>query len=162
MFSFRLFGSRTKGVKTPAEPRAEETIDTPPANPNGKRVLIIDDDPVFARATSMALRASGFQVATALDGSEAIAAIGDNTPDAVLIDIDFPPDVAYGGMGSWDGFAILDWIRGLPAAVRARFIMVSSSDSPDRRHRAAKLGAVAFLLKPVNPQDLLAALAVGP
>ena len=158
MFSFKKFGFGRKNPAPPVETQSAETTETSPANPNGQRVLIIDDDPVFARATSIKLRAAGFEVSTASDGSEAIAALGDNAPDAVLIDIDFPPDVAYGGMGSWDGFTLMDWLRGLPAAVSARFVMVSASDSEEFRRRARKLG-VTFLSKPLDHEDLLAAIA---
>jgi CheY-like chemotaxis protein len=71
------------------------------------------------------------------------------TGDAVLMDINFEPDVCNGGMGSWDGFQLMTWLRGSPAAKGARFIMVSNSDSASDRQRAHKLGAVAYFQKPL-------------
>lgn len=127
-------------------------------NPQGKRVLIVDDDPVFLMATSARLQSAGFQVGTARESSEAIAALGEQPVDAVLMDITFQPDVCNGGMGSWDGFQIMTWLRGNPAAKGARFIMVSNSDSAADRQRAQKLGAVAYFHKPLDHDQLLAAL----
>ena len=129
-----------------------------PTNPSGKRVLIVDDDAVFVQATSIMLRAAGFQIRAAQDSSAAIEALRDNPVDAVLMDITFPPDVCNGGMGSWDGFQLMNWLRSLPTTRGARFIMVSNSDSPEYRSRAAKFGAVAYLRKPLHDEQLLAAM----
>lgn len=160
MIKFRIFGLG-KQDNPPAPPPGEETNSNwtgVPENANGKRVLIVDDDPVFVRATSMKLNSAGFQVSTAKDGSEAITALADSPPDAVLMDINFPVDACNGGMGSWDGFQIMYWLRGLPGARGARFIMVSNSDTPEYRKRARELGALAYLQKPVDDRVLLAAI----
>jgi CheY-like chemotaxis protein len=163
MIKFRIFGLGKQDTAPTSTPAPENTANTSlgavPANSNGKRVLIVDDDPVFLRATSMKLNSAGFQVATAKDGSEAITALAESTPDAVLMDINFPADAANGGMGSWDGFQIMYWLRGLPGARGARFIMVSNSDTPEYRQRARQLGAVAYLQKPVDEQSLLASIS---
>jgi len=128
----------------------------PNVNPNGKRVLVVDDDPVFLRATEMRLHSAGFQVVTAKESSEAIAALGEQPADAILLDINFPVDACNGGMGSWDGFQIMYWLRGLPMAKGARFIMVSNSDSAVNRKRAKELGAEAYFQKPVDYEQLFA------
>jgi len=150
MIRFKPFG--TRGTTAVAAPQIS------PADPNAKWILIVDDDPVFVKATSNKLRAAGFNVTAARDSSEAIAALTQNPTDAVLMDIDFPPDVANGGMGSWDGFQLMTWLRGLFTSKCPRFIMVSSSDSPEFRARAEKLGVVAYLQKPLSSEQLLTAL----
>ncbi len=167
MIKFRLFGFG-ESQETATPPSAEvENQQAPssgggtPGQPGGKRVLIVDDDPVFLRATAMKLQSAGFQVMTAKEGSEAIAALGDNPADAVLMDINFPADVCNGGMGSWDGFQIMTWLRGLPRAKGARFIMVSNSDSEADRQRARKLGAVAYFQKPLNHERLFEVVNAG-
>ncbi len=162
MIKFRFFGFGRKGENTP-QPDPSEVADAMGAiNPNGKRVLLVDDDPVFLKATTMKLQSAGFQVTTAREGSEALAALGENPADAVLMDINFPPDVCNGGMGSWDGFQTMSWLRGLPSAQGARFIMVSNSDTPEYRTRARKLGAVAYFQKPVDPNALISAIDPNP
>ncbi|MGH7967651.1 MAG: response regulator, partial [Limisphaerales bacterium] len=89
----------------------------------GLRILIIDDDEVMLAATSMRLTRAGCSVAVAKDGSEAIGAIGRQSPDFILLDLNFPPDVSNGGLVSWDGFRIMYWLRGLENVQSARFII---------------------------------------
>jgi CheY-like chemotaxis protein len=167
MIKFKWFGYGSSEKTTPTlspEAAASEaqlaTAETQ-TNPDGKRVLIVDDDPVFLTATAMKLRAAGFQVRTATESAEAIAALGDQPADAVLMDINFQPDVCNGGMGSWDGFQLTTWLRGNPSAKGARFIMVSISDSPLDRQRAQQVGAVAYFSKPVDHDRLIAAVNAG-
>ncbi len=165
MIKFKVFGFGRSEKTTPGSPPPEAAVPAAPsdtegtqANVQGKRVLIVDDDLVFLTATTMKLQTAGFQVRTAREGSEAIAALGEHPADVVLMDIAFQPDVCNGGMGSWDGFQIMSWLRGNPATRGARFIMVSNSDSAADRQRALQLGAVAYFQKPVDHDRLLAAL----
>jgi len=165
MIKFKVFGfgSSEKTTPAPASPQAAPRAapaDTQGAEANvqGKRVLIVDDDPVFLEATTMKLQAAGCRVRTAKEAAEAIAALNEEPADAVLMDITFQPDVCYGGMGSWDGFQIMTWLRGNPAARGARFIVVSNSDSASDRQRAQQLGAVAYFQKPLDHDQLLAAV----
>jgi two-component system, sensor histidine kinase ChiS len=164
MIKFKWFGigssDKTTSTLSPeaAAQGAQAATAQAQENPDGKRVLIVDDDPVFLSATSMKLRSAGFQVRTARESAEAIAALGEQSADAVLMDITFQPDVCNGGMGSWDGFQIMTWLRGMPTAKGARFIMVSNSDSPSDRQRAKQAGAVAYFQKPVDHGQLIAAV----
>ena len=128
---------------------------------NGKTVLVVDDDPVFRRATGIKLHFSGFEVRTATENSEAIAALGREPIDAVIMDIQFPVDACNGGMGSWDGLQIMQWIRGLPGGDGVRFVIVSNSDSAAYRVRAQELGAVAFLRKPLDYEQLVEVLNIA-
>ena len=123
---------------------------------HGKRVLIVDDDISFLKATAKKLQSAGFQVRTARESSEAITALSEEPADAILLDVYFPPDVGNGGMGSWDGFQLMAWLRGNLAVSDARFIMISGSDSASDRQRAQQLGAVAWFQKPLNFDELVA------
>ena len=162
MIKFKFFGfDNTEAPKPAPAPgaavqEASSSLDGTQTNVQGKRVLIVDDDPVFLRATAMKLQSAGFQVRTATESSEAIAALGEQPADAVLMDLNFQPDVCNGGMGSWDGFQLISWLRGNPAARGARFIVVSNSDSAADRQRAKQLGAVAYFQKPLDLARLLA------
>jgi CheY-like chemotaxis protein len=163
MIKFKVFGLGGSEKTAPAPPLPEAAAPAAPSdmeitrpNPQGKHVLIVDDDPMFLKVTAMKLQSAGFQVRTAKEASEAIAALGEQPADAVLMDITFQPDVCHGGMGSWDGFQLMTWLRGIPAATGARFIMVSNSDSPADRQRAQQLGAVAYFHKPLDHERLFA------
>ena len=121
----------------------------------------MDDDLIFLNATAARLQSAGLRVRMARESSGAIAALSDQPVDAVLMDINFPPDVCNGGMGSWDGFQIMAWLRNNPAAKGARFIMVSVSDSAADRQRAQRMGAVAYFHKPLDYDRLLTAINAG-
>jgi CheY-like chemotaxis protein len=167
MIKFKLFEFDQSKQATPAPssetapPAAQPSLEVTEAKAQGKRVLIVDDDRVFLKVTAMKLQSAGFRVRTAMESSEAIAALGEEPADAVLMDITFRPDVCNGGMGSWDGFQLMTWLRGNPAARSARFIMVTNSDSAADRQRAQQLGAVAYFQKPLDHEQLVAAVNAG-
>ena len=75
-----------------------------------KKILVVDDNEIILKTISLKLQGAGYQVITALDGSEAVAAARKETPDLILLDISFPPDV--GGV-AWDGFRIMEWFHRL-------------------------------------------------
>src|SRR5215510_11087082 len=79
--------------------------------PGRKIILVIDDNLVFQKAMLMKLRSRGYDVMTAEDGSAAAGAMRRLKPDLILLDINFPPDVAHGGGVAWDGFLIIRWLR---------------------------------------------------
>jgi len=65
----------------------------PPA-PGAKKILVIDDNQVVLKAMHVMLRAKGYNVETAESGADAITLLRKNKPDLILLDLDFPPDVA--------------------------------------------------------------------
>ena len=76
-----------------------------------KKILIVDDSVVLLKALSLLLLSKGYQVLTAEDGAAALSTVRREKPDLILLDINFPPDVAHGGTVSWDAFRIMDWLR---------------------------------------------------
>ncbi len=136
-------------------PRTERTLSL------GKRVLIVDDDAVVRLVTSRVLRSKGYEVVTAADCSAAIAAVGEGRPHAILLDLDFPPDIASGGGISWTGLHLMAWLQGLQNARGARFIIITNSSSEQSRERALAAGAVGFFQKPINYECLVAAIDPG-
>ena len=68
------------------------------------RILIVDDDLQLLRALRITLTAKGYEVFTAADGAEAVAAAIDHHPDFLLIDL---------GMPRLDGIEVIHAIRGL-------------------------------------------------
>ena len=138
--------------RTHTSPRTERTLSL------GKRVLIVDDDAVVRLVTSRVLRSKGYEVVTAADCSAAIAAVGEGRPDAILLDLDFPPDIASGGGLSWTGLHLMSWLRGLQNARGTRFIIITNSSSEQSRERALAAGAVGFFQKPIDYEGLVAAI----
>ena len=123
-----------------------------PAAARQKKILVIDDNEIILKTTSMKLQSAGYQVFTALDGSEGVAAVRREKPDLVLLDITFPPDVS--GM-SWDGFRIMDWLHRVDETKKIPIIVISGVVEEKNKQRATSAGAVAFFPKPVNFDQMI-------
>jgi len=123
---------------------------------NRKKILIVDDSAIILRALSMKLKSSGYDVLTAADGSEAVAAARQQKPDLILLDLSFPPDVGHGGGVPWDGFLIMDWMRRFEEAKNIPVIVITGGDPAKYKERALASGAVSYFQKPVDNDKLLA------
>jgi CheY-like chemotaxis protein len=118
---------------------------------NRQKILIVDDDPVIIKAMTMKLVNSGYAVFTAVDGTEAIAAARQQKPDLILLDINFPNDVGV----SWDGFQVIAWLQRVDQSRGTPVIVISGGDPAKFKTRAIQAGAIAYLQKPVNNDELL-------
>jgi response regulator NasT len=102
------------------------------------RVLVVDDDVVMARLVVDALRRAGHSAAAVRDADEAICAISTAPPDIAILDIRMP------GMSGLDLSAILRDRFALP------FIFITAADDEATVRRATELGALAYLVKPIE------------
>jgi CheY-like chemotaxis protein len=132
-------------------------MNTEPSSTSRKKNLVIDDNEIILKTTSMKLQSAGYQVFTALDGSEGVAAVRREKPDLVLLDITFPPDVS--GV-SWDGFRIMDWLHRVDESNKIPIIIISGVVEEKNKQRAAASGAVAFFPKPVNFDEMIKVIRV--
>src|SRR5438067_351903 len=125
---------------------------------NPKKILIVDDNLVIRKTIGMKLKTNGYQVLEAADGSSAVSIARHERPDLVLLDISFPPDVAHGGGVAWDGFLIMNWLRRMDEAKDIPIMIVTAGEPEKFKARALKAGAVGFFQKPINNDELLAAI----
>ena len=117
-----------------------------------KKILVVDDNEIILKTVSLKLQGAGYEVFTALDGAEAVAAARKESPDLILLDIGFPPDVD--GV-PWDGFRLMEWLHRLDEMRRIPIIIITGSEDPKNKERAVNCGAVAFFHKPIDHDDLL-------
>jgi two-component system OmpR family response regulator len=120
-----------------------------------RKILIVDDDAVLLKALTFKLEARGYAVATAVDGADALRALRDEKPDLVLLDINFPPDIAHGGGVPWDGFLLMRWLRGIDNGGKVPIIFITGDDSRDYRQRALACGAAGLFHKSLEPEVLI-------
>jgi DNA-binding response OmpR family regulator len=112
-------------------------------------VLVVDDEPQVVWMLQFSLEAEGFQTFAARDGRTALDELRQHRPQLVLLDIMMP---------IMDGWSLLQEIRDFPDGERPRVVVVSARASLRDRAKAAELGAVAFVAKPFNVDDLLGVL----
>jgi putative nucleotidyltransferase with HDIG domain len=103
-----------------------------------KTILVVDDMAIFREPIEAVLRADGFQVLTASNGVEALAAISRQRPDLVLLDL---------GMPVMDGLAALKKMREDTVSKRTAVIVLSAETDRARIVDAVKLGISGYLLK---------------
>lgn len=108
------------------------------------RVLLVDDDDLVRRALRRVLGRAGFTVEEAADGARAVEAVGPDRFDVIVSDINMP---------NLDGIAML-------AAVRDRdldlpVVLVTAMPQIETATRAVEFGAFRYLIKPVDPAELL-------
>jgi CheY-like chemotaxis protein len=116
--------------------------------PSGRRILIIDDDFVTQEMMSTILAGDGYRVAAASNGRDAIERLrACEKPDVILLDLKMPV---------MDGCAFCR-AREQDKSL-ASIPVVILSGLPDVAERAASLGAVAYLQKPVDVVALLGEL----
>ena len=109
-----------------------------------KSVLVVDDDRAILRTFSRILQRAGFSTETAENGKEALEKIQSRTFDVALIDV---------VLGDSNGLDLLPKIEeSSPKTVK---IMITGTDSTEKRNEACKNGADAYLTKPINPETLL-------
>ncbi len=111
---------------------------------NGKRVLVVEDDPVLTRVLYDNLVFEGFTVNCVSDGRLATSAARDFAPDLVLLDVNLP------GRSGLDLCA--DWRRtsGLPV------ILLTARGQKSDKVRGLQLGADDYVTKPFDLEELLA------
>ena len=121
-------------------------------------VLVVDDNEVILKTLSLKLKANNFDVMTALDGSQALSVVRRKRPDLILLDISFPPDVAHGGGVPWDGFRIIEWFHRMDEVKGVPIIIITAGEAAQYKERALAAGAAAFFHKPIDNDELLAAI----
>jgi DNA-binding response OmpR family regulator len=120
-----------------------------------KTVLVVDDDPVFVKATSARLQADGYDVITATDSCQATEALHCKMPDLVVLDVNLPDDAT--GM-AWDGLKLVAWLSQMDAFKKIPVIMVTAGDAAKYTRLALNAGATAFFHKRMQPTRLLSLL----
>ena len=111
-----------------------------------KLLFLVDDDAKLRKLLTIFLKEQGFDLREFGDGSQVAAAIAEQQPDAVILDIMLP------------GESGLDILRRLRQESFVPVIMLTAKGEDEDRIRGLELGADDYLPKPFNPRELLARL----
>ncbi len=123
------------------------------------KILVVDDNPIIQRTMYFALRDKGYTVLMAGVISDALKIVRQERLAAILLDINFPPDVVLGGNAMGDGFWALDWLHRMEETKGIPVIVVSSNPPEKSKAHALAAGAAAYFQKPVDKHELAAVLA---
>jgi DNA-binding response OmpR family regulator len=108
------------------------------------RALVVDDEQPLLQVIHGYLTLEGFDVVTASDGEEAVAAARDHRPDVVILDLMLP---------GIDGIEVCRRIR---AASETYIIMLTARNTEVDKVIGLSVGADDYLTKPFSPRELVA------
>lgn len=125
-------------------------------SPQGLRILVVDDEPVFAElaehAASEALAGQPLEIVRAHTGEAGLAALAGRLPRLLLLDYQMP---------GLDGVELLSRMRAMPGGGDVEAIVVSGSVGDNERWRFSLLGVRHFVQKPVDHAQLVAIVAAA-
>jgi signal transduction histidine kinase len=116
-------------------------------NPIKRKILVVDDNIEFAKTVARNLEKEGFQISLASDGNTAILAASNESPDLVLLDLKLP-DIP--------GVELLRIMKSINENVAV--IIITAYGGERVAIDLMKAGAIDFLSKPFNFEDLLSAI----
>lgn len=114
------------------------------------RILLADDDRAFTQLLAEWLRTKGFEVQVTADAATTLVAATGRPPDLIILDVRMP---------AGSGIDTLRKLRRLPRTKDVPVIVISAVQSPSPRDEAEAEGAQIFLPKPVQLNDLNAAIS---
>jgi DNA-binding response OmpR family regulator len=113
-------------------------------------VLVVDDDPKLASVLVRSLERAGYHCRVAHTGDEALQAVHDATPAAIVMDVMFPPPT---------GIEVCTSTRA--GGFTGPIVMISAGSDPAARAAAKRAGATDFLAKPFPLVTLVGLLATA-
>jgi CheY-like chemotaxis protein len=109
------------------------------------RVLVIDDEPDVRWLLRLSLERVGHEVLLAEDGLRGVAMAQKQHPDAIVLDLMMPV---------MDGYGVLHALEKDARTSRVPVVVLTAKAIPEEEDRATSAGAVRFLTKPFDPNDL--------
>lgn len=113
----------------------------------GKRVLIVEDDPLVSRMYQRVFEFEGFEADMARDGEEGLEKLKKNKPIMILLDIMMP---------KMSGIDVLKQLKANPKYKNIPVVVLTNLSGSKDAEKALELGAVKFIVKSENkPQQIV-------
>jgi two-component system cell cycle response regulator len=141
----------------PQERRGQASVSVPtteagqrPAS-RGRRVLVVDDQPVNLELAQSLLSGSGYEVSTASSVAQALTSASRLMPDLIMSDV---------CMGDASGFDLIAAVKAHAQLGSIPFIFLTSTMiTEEARRKGLALGAARFIFRPIEPSELLHEIA---
>ena len=113
------------------------------------RILTVDDSNSIRRLVAETLQTAGHEVVQAKDGTEGLEKASAAKVDLVISDVNMP------GM---DGITLVKRLREIPGYRFVPLLILTTELDPEKKRQAKLAGATGWLVKPFNPEQLLATI----
>lgn len=112
-------------------------------------ILAVDDSASMRQMVTFTLKGAGHEVIEAVDGEDALAKAKLCTPDLVLADVNMP---------KMDGITLIRKLRKLPGYEFIPMLVLTTEYAADKKAEGKAAGATGWLVKPFDPDKLLATI----
>ena len=116
----------------------------------GKTILVVDDSASMRQVVGMALKGGGYEVIEACDGKDALSKLGGQKVHLVISDVNMP---------NMDGIAFVKEMKKIAAYKFVPVIMLTTEGNEEKKKAGQDAGAKAWVVKPFQPAQLLAAVS---
>jgi len=116
------------------------------ADTNGKKVLVVDDEPFILKSLTFVLRKEGFDVYEASNGEEAMEQIREHHPGLVLLDVMMPKK---------NGYEVLSEVKNDDELKHIHIIMLTAKGQEADRMKGMSLGVDEYMTKPFSPMKIV-------
>ncbi|WDE03036.1 response regulator [Thalassomonas viridans] len=113
------------------------------------KILVVDDSNSIRDMVSFTLKGAGYETVEARDGREGLNTAQGGSFDLVISDVNMP---------NMDGISLCQALRQLPNFKFTPILMLTTESSGDMKQRGKAAGATGWLVKPFNPEKLLATI----
>ena len=114
-----------------------------------KTALVVDDSFTMRNMVSLALKEQNFDVVTAEDGKDALKVSTGKKFDVIITDINMP---------NMNGFELLEKLRSMEEFKFTPILVLTTEGGDDKKKEGKRLGATGWIVKPFNPQTLIATI----
>lgn len=115
-----------------------------------KTILIVDDSASIRQVVRIALRGAGYEVIEGVDGVDALKKLTGQRVHLIISDVTMP---------NMDGIDFVSEVKKLPAYKFTPVIMLTTESQEDMKRAAQSAGAKAWVTKPFQPPQMLAAVS---
>ena len=113
-------------------------------------ILAVDDSASMRQMVRYTLETAGYKVVQAADGVEALEFAKSGAADLVLTDVNMP---------RMDGLALVRALRTLESYKFTPMLVLTTESGSESKQRGREAGATGWIVKPFNPEQLLATIA---
>ena len=115
-----------------------------------KTVLIVDDSATIRQVVGMTLKGAGYEVMEACDGKDALRKLDGKKINLIISDVNMP---------NMDGISFVKEAKKLASYKFTPFIMLTTESQDSKKQEGQAAGAKAWVVKPFQPDQMLAAVA---